>query len=313
MNQSLLGSFWESNGGLLTEIKLEKTIMKNRNIKPETAGQALADFITEKIARHHFTLVVLVQVCLALSAAVPVTVNGFQPFPDNVTAESDTAFPAEGRWIPTGSLNSARAIHTATLLPNGLVLVAGGLNTRSVESRSAELYNPVTGTWTVTGSLNDGRFYYPATLLPNGKVLVEGGDSLAGERASAELYDSATGTWTRTGTLNVARQLHSATLLQDGRVLVAGGFSNGFIINSVELYDPATGTWTVGNGLNIARFTHTANLLRNGKVLVAGDLVAAALWLARNCLIRRPEPGQPPAILTPRALLTPQQCCAVAK
>src|SRR4030095_3276298 len=217
---------------------------KNRNIKAKTVGQSAADLIIRIIIRHHFRLFVLVQVCLALSAAMPTTSNGSQALSDNATAESEMTFPAEGRWSPTGNLNTARDIHTATLLSTGLVLVAGGLNSLSVESRSAELYDPASGTWTATGRLNQGRFYYTATLLPTGKVLVAGGDSISGERASAELYDPATGTWTPTGSLNIARQLHSATLLPDGKVLVAGGFSNGFIIGSVELYDPATGTWT---------------------------------------------------------------------
>src|SRR5438046_172908 len=124
---------------------------------------------------------------------------------------------------PCVYLNTARDIHTATLLPNGLVLVAGGLNTGSVESRSAELYDPATGTWTATGSLNDGRFYFTATLLLNGKVLVAGGDSISGERASTELYDPATGTWTRTGNLNVARQLHRRRCCPTAGCLWPGG------------------------------------------------------------------------------------------
>ena len=270
--------------------------MKTRNAKPETA-QSLPDLFIRPIIRQHFRLFALAQVCLGLSAAVPTTSNGWQALSDNATAESDITVPADGRWSPTGNLRTARDIHTATLLPNGLVLVAGGLNSHSVESRSAELYDPATGTWTVTGSLNEGRFYYPATLLPNGKVLVEGGDGLSGERASAELYDPATGIWTRTGSLNVARQLHSATLLPDGKVLVAGGFdSNNLITASVELYDPATGTWTVGNSLNIARFTHTATLLPNGKVLVAGGFGGSGTLASSEFTIRRPEPGQPQAI-----------------
>src|SRR5205085_4801646 len=119
-----------------------------------------ADLIIRTIIRQHFRLFILAQVCLALSAAMPTTGNGSQALSDDATAESDVTFPAEGRWSPTGSLHTARDIHTATLLPNGLVLVAGGLNTASVESRSAELYDPASGTWTATGSLNEGRFYH---------------------------------------------------------------------------------------------------------------------------------------------------------
>src|SRR5213594_4181884 len=77
-------------------------------------------------------------------------------------------------WTATGSLGTARYGHTATLLPNGKVLVAGGVGP-SGDLASAELYDPASGTWTATGSLNDARDFHTATLVPNGKVLVAGG------------------------------------------------------------------------------------------------------------------------------------------
>ncbi len=79
-----------------------------------------------------------------------------------------------GTWTETGSLATARYDHTATLLPNGKVLVAGGL-TAPTTLASAELYDPASGTWTATGSLATARYCHTATLLPNGKVLVAGG------------------------------------------------------------------------------------------------------------------------------------------
>ena len=82
--------------------------------------------------------------------------------------------PASGTWTATGSLNTARYYHTATLLPNGMVLVAGGVDTTAAFA-SAELYDPASGTWTATGSLNTARITHTATLLPNGMVLVAGG------------------------------------------------------------------------------------------------------------------------------------------
>src|SRR5450432_2418807 len=123
----------------------------------------------------------------------------------------------------TGSLVTARVSHTATALPNGKVLVAGGAGTNFGTLASAELYDPASGTWTTTGSLASARAGQTATLLPNGKVLVAagfGGPSLA----SAELYDPASGTWTATGGLAIARYNHTATLLPNGKVLVAGGW-----------------------------------------------------------------------------------------
>jgi hypothetical protein len=173
----------------------------------------------------------------------------------------------------TGSLVQARGYHTATLLPNGKVLVTGGFNGVA----SAELYDPASGTWTPTGSLTNGRSQHTAILLPNGKVLVAGGISGFFDVPSAELYDPASGTWTPTGSLNQARRSHTATLLPDGKVLVAGGFFDmpgtilgGNAISSAELYDPASGTWTMTGSLATPRFQHTATLLPNGKVLVAG-------------------------------------------
>jgi hypothetical protein len=172
---------------------------------------------------------------------------------------------APGGFEDTGSLGVARSQDTETLLPNGKVLVAGGLGT-SGELASAELYDPANGTWTATGSLATARDSHTATLLPNGKVLVAGGrDGNNNGTASAELYDPANGTWAATGSLITARFDHTATLLPNGKVLVAGVFST----VSAELYDPASGTWTATGSLITAREGHTATLLPNGKVLVA--------------------------------------------
>ena len=180
--------------------------------------------------------------------------------------------PASGTWRATGSLYDARAGHTATLLPNGMVLVAGGFNYGiGGYLASAELYDPASGTWSATGSLITARAGHTATLLSNGKVLIAGGSS--GEPlASAELYDPASGSWSATGSLNTARFDHTATLLPSGIVLVAGGYDNASNIAfaSAELYDPASGTWSATGSLSTARRLHTATLLPNGMVLVAG-------------------------------------------
>src|SRR5437762_14285532 len=104
----------------------------------------------------------------------------------------------------TGSLGAARAVHTATLLPSGKVLVAGGYNGSLLSS--AELYDPATGTWTATGSLGTARELHTATLLPNGKVLVAGGNSgSGGEQANAEGYAPARATGRRVGRRRACR------------------------------------------------------------------------------------------------------------
>ena len=118
-------------------------------------------------------------------------------------------------WTPTGSLNTARYLHTATLLPNGMVLVAGGHISSPNVTASAELYDPANGTWTATGSLNTARGEHTATLLPNGMVLVAGGYSAGTNIASTELYDPASGTWTPTGSL-IAKNLKDHAAEQTG-------------------------------------------------------------------------------------------------
>jgi|GEM_PF-3124675 len=179
-----------------------------------------------------------------------------------------TISPVTGSWSVTFP-NTSRSEHTATLLPNGKVLVAGGFGTGG-GLNSAELYDPATSMWSYTGNLNTGRFGHTATLLPNGKVLVAGDIS----SASAELYDPATGTWSYTGSLSTVRANHTATLLPNGKVLVAAGFNNNAFtyLRSAELYDPATGTWSAAGLLTRDRYVHTATLLPNGKVLVAGGI-----------------------------------------
>ena len=181
--------------------------------------------------------------------------------------------PFTGTWSPTGSMTTAHSSHTATLLANGLVLVAGGFDAGVI----AELYNPATGKWTATGSMNAARGGHFAALLPSGKVLVLFGNNPP--VTTADLYDPATGTWTVNGSAGATAQAgFSVTLLATGKVLVAGG-DNCFYprpctdVNSAELYDPSVGASTSTGSLNIARSGHSAILLPNGQVLAAGGSV----------------------------------------
>jgi hypothetical protein len=176
-----------------------------------------------------------------------------------------------GTFTVTGSLGAASYLDTATVLPDGEVLVLGDGTT------SAELYNPATGTWARTGSLNVARAFQTATLLPDGNVLVAGGGETAA--GSAELYSPATGKWTLTGNMSTSRLSATATLLPDGEVLVAGGVTGGSTyqaLSSAELYNPATGTWALTGSLGTARDEQAATLLGNGEVLAAGGLGAGA-------------------------------------
>jgi hypothetical protein len=172
-------------------------------------------------------------------------------------------------WSSTGSMASSRYAHSATLLPSGKVLVAGG-HSGNTRLASAEVYDPGTGTWASTGSLASARYLHTATLLPSGKVLVAGGHSGNTLLASSEVYDPGTGTWTSTGSLASTRYHHTATLLPSGKVLVAGGYSGNGVLSGAEVYDPGTGTWASTGSMASTRYHHTATLLPSGKVLVTG-------------------------------------------
>lgn len=181
------------------------------------------------------------------------------------------AASSAGTWALTGSMAAARFGATATMLADGLVLIAGGCcGATGNDLASAELYDPSTGTFTATGSMLTARAGAASTLLSNGQVLVAGGVNSTGPVSSAELYSPSNGTWAPTGSMTIPRFGHKATLLPDGRVLVTGNCDSTSACASAELYDPATGTWTATATMTAGREDQTATLLSDGRVLIAG-------------------------------------------
>ncbi|MEO8380264.1 MAG: kelch repeat-containing protein [Acidobacteriota bacterium] len=200
--------------------------------------------------------------------------EGQLPRTIRLTLTGDLTYPlvVDPSFSTTGSMLNGRQVHTATLLPNGKVLIAAGYPAFN----DPRLYDPARGTFSTTGSMVTSRMEQSATMLPNGKVLIAGG-YYAG--TAAELYDPASGTFTSTGSLNASRYDPTATLLPNGKVLIAGGATDGTAtsINSAELYDPASGTFTLTGSMTTARTIHTATLLPNGKVLIAGGYGVSGL------------------------------------
>jgi hypothetical protein len=181
--------------------------------------------------------------------------------------------PATGKFSPTGSMTIARAGHSASLLPDGRVLIAGGSG-----GNTAEIYDPASGSFSQTGAMLEASYYQTATTLKDGRVLLAGGTAGSDLVKQAEIYDPASGQFTRTGSLRTAREGATATLLQDGRVLVAGGDQGlggpgnqgAVFLKSAEIYAPATGEFASAASMADARTNFAATLLNNGQVLVAG-------------------------------------------
>lgn len=174
----------------------------------------------------------------------------------------------DAQWHVSNSMHVGRVFHTATLLANGNVLVAGGMN-GSGSLSSCEVYDPTVDRWTITAPMSHRRFGHTATVLPDGKVLVTGGYDYqkSVHLQSCEVFDPIRATWSLTDSMRAWRSQHTAILLDDGRVLVVGGDYS----KTSEIYDLSIGKWHATNSTNEARMGHTATKLMDGRVMVVGS------------------------------------------
>jgi len=173
-----------------------------------------------------------------------------------------------------GCANSSAWGQTATLLPDGSLLLVGGL-AQTGPVTAAFIETPGSNQPTRLGTvLNFPRAWHTSTLLPDGNVLVFGGLDSAGKVVTApELFDPSASTFNQLRTPGpTPRAYHSATLLTDGTILIAGGLSSdGVLLSNAELWDPRTGVrTTLAAELSVPRRNHCAVLLPTGKVLLWG-------------------------------------------
>lgn len=185
--------------------------------------------------------------------------------------------PKTGRFVETGSMETARRNATATLLPDGTVLVAGGYNGEAVNS--PELFNPKSNSFSPAADMSTPRRYPTASLLPGGAVLLAGGFATAtgdvlssGERfvRSRSSWLTGAGRFVKAGAMHVARGRHTATKVSSNVILIAGGYDGMLPLASAELYKIARKTFQAVGSMNIPRYRHTATPLQNGTVLIAG-------------------------------------------
>lgn len=210
---------------------------------------------------------------LVASMTFSLVVGALAAFRPDSSAASTSSTSAAGSLIPATPMLEPRSGHSATLLPDGKVLIAGGMRRNQDFYKSAELYDPATGKFQPTGEMHERRVGQIAVLLSTGKVLIAGGWVGMGGTDSAELYDPANGKFTpiANSKMTTPRGRPSATLLANGDVLIAGGeVRDNEAVASAEIFHVKSLTFERTGSMHHARISHTATLLTDGRVLIAG-------------------------------------------
>ncbi|HEY6769343.1 MAG TPA: kelch repeat-containing protein [Candidatus Sulfotelmatobacter sp.] len=208
----------------------------------------------------------------SLVVAVPFLAFAFGVGASN-SHRATSSVPTGGSIRTDAPMLEARSGHTATLLPDGRVLIAGGMRRNQDFYRSAEVYDPQTGKFQRAGEMSIARVGHIAVLLRSGKVLVAGGWVGHGSTDSAELYDRTTGKFAVIGKMTARRGEPRATLLANGDVLITGGDGHDGpdgSLASAEIFHASSLSFAATGAMHYARTAHTATLLNNGQVLIAG-------------------------------------------
>jgi len=256
-------------GGCVNDC-LSSTIKQAELYNPATGTFTVTGSMLQSRAEFAFTLLATGQVLVA-GGCTAYDANGCAA----TTNKAEIYNPTSGTWTATTGMRAGRHAMTATRLPSGKVLVAGGATGASDALNSSEIYDPVAKTWTLGAKMVQARSDYASMMLATGKVLFIGGENINGVSIrNAELYNPSSGTFTATGSMVYSREEHTAVLLSNGNVLVSGRnkltLTASIPLATAELYNPATGTWVATGSMSNARSGHTSTILTNGYVLNAG-------------------------------------------